>query len=238
MFSYEGRTSALFPSEEPDMITSQRKYELEELIKVYKIQAPKYVLEIGTQDGGTLYQWIKHAPPGAVIVNIDILENQHDPQGTLDRWHSWKRDDIELYSFIGRSQGQDAIEFVKERLPEINFLFIDGDHRYRGVKEDFVNYSPMVNGIVAFHDLMTPKSGLQDHITVGRLWREIQHVGYATREIWCSEDPDWGGIGVVYHVPAQKEEEVKKRAQTEAEIRAARKSGHLPLVRFGKDRTR
>ncbi len=200
MLSYEGRTPARFRSEVPGVVTSQRKYELEQLIEVYKANQPKYVVEIGTQDGGTLYQWIKHAVPGAVIVNIDILENQPDPQGTVERWHSWKRDDIELYSYIGRSQEKEAIEFVKKHMPEINFLFIDGDHRYRGVKEDFMNYGPMVNGVMAFHDLMTPKSGLQDHITVGELWREIQHAGYPTREIWCDPDPDWGGIGVVYHL--------------------------------------
>ena len=232
MLSYEGRTRARFQSEVPGVITSQRKYELDELIKVYKANRPKYVVEIGTQDGGTLYQWIKHAIPGAVVVNIDILENQQDPRAVVERWHSWRREDIELYSYIGKSQEEGAIEFVKKHMPEINFLFIDGDHRYKGVKEDFLNYGPMVNGVIAFHDLMTPKSGLQDHITVGKLWREIQHAGHPTREIWCDPDPDWGGIGVVYCVQSQEEESIKQQ-RTDETVRIAGQSGRMSTLRLG-----
>lgn len=202
MLTYEGRTLSKWRGAPLGVTVSQRDWELAQLIEVFKAQQPKYIVEIGSQDGGTLYQWITHAPPGAVIVNIDILENQTDPDAVLKRWQDWahKRNDIRLYTFIGRSQSDEAIAFVKERMPEINFLFIDGDHRYRGVKQDWINYGSMTNGVVAFHDLMTPKNGVQDHITVGKLWNEIQHVGYPTREIWAGADPDWGGIGLVYHV--------------------------------------
>jgi predicted O-methyltransferase YrrM len=39
---------------------------------------------------------------------------------------------------------------------EGDFLFIDGDHTYQGVKQDFQMYSPLVKkgGIVAFHDIV------------------------------------------------------------------------------------
>ena len=90
---------------------------------------------------------------------------------------------------------------VKKEFPnEIDFLFIDGDHTYDGAKTDFLRYGSMVRegGVIAFHDLMAPKNGRQDHIQVGRLWAEIQHCGYMTQEFWCGSDPDWGGIGVVY----------------------------------------
>ncbi len=37
---------------------------------------------------------------------------------------------------------------------KIHFLFIDGDHRYKGVKADIVGWSPKVavGGMIAFHD--------------------------------------------------------------------------------------
>jgi predicted O-methyltransferase YrrM len=37
----------------------------------------------------------------------------------------------------------------------LDFLFIDGDHTYKGVKEDFEMYSPLVRkgGVIAFHDI-------------------------------------------------------------------------------------
>ena len=38
---------------------------------------------------------------------------------------------------------------------KLDFLFIDGDHSYDGVKADFEMYAPMVRpgGLIAFHDI-------------------------------------------------------------------------------------
>ena len=38
---------------------------------------------------------------------------------------------------------------------KIDFLFIDADHSYKGVKKDFKMYSPLVRlgGIIAFRDI-------------------------------------------------------------------------------------
>ena len=37
----------------------------------------------------------------------------------------------------------------------MDFLFIDGDHTAKGMKEDFLNYLPMVRqgGLIAIHDI-------------------------------------------------------------------------------------
>lgn len=207
MLSYEGRTDARFVNEDlPWLITSQRAYELNELIKIYKAVKPKYVLEIGTQEGGTLYQWIKYAQPGTTIVNIDILQNQPENNKLLERWQGWAREkQVNLITIIEYSKN--ALHRVMAELPSIDFLFIDGDHTYEGAKSDFEMYGQLVeNGVIAFHDLMTPKNGIQNHIQVGKLWREIQHAGYPTREIWCHPDPDWGGIGVCYVVGSGRKE--------------------------------
>ena len=203
MLNYENRAKGKYVNESmPELITSQKAYELHALIEIYKARKPKYVLEIGTQEGGTLYHWIKNAIPGAVICNIDILENQSPARHSmlLNRWHGWKSPDVELFTHIGHSQDPPAMDFVKKHLPQIDFLFIDGNHRYQGVKKDWQNYGSMLvsNSVAAFHDIITPTSGFQDHITVCKLWDEIQHVGYITQEIFAEERSDWGGIGVVY----------------------------------------
>jgi hypothetical protein len=56
-------------------------------------------------------------------------------------------------------------------------LFIDGDHRYEGVRRDFEMYSPLVGagGLIAFHD------------NPGEDWGVGQ----------------WGGIGVLF-APARR----------------------------------
>ena len=202
--TFKNRDSRKFKNPEiSNLITSQHQYELDQLIDIYKRLKPRYVLEIGTQEGGTLYHWCKHAKQGTVICNIDILENQpaNRHEELVNRWHSWRKPNTELFTHIGSSQKPPAVEFVKKHLPRIDFLFIDGNHRYQGVKADFLTYAPYVkNGVIAFHDLMTPTNGIQNHIQVGKLWEEIRRAGFLTREIWCQDKQTqaWGGIGLVF----------------------------------------
>lgn len=79
----------------------------------------------------------------------------------------------------------------------VDFLFIDGDHTYDGVRADFEMYSPFVSdgGIVAFHDIADhpPDAGCE----VSRYWKEIKQQ-YRHKEI--IEDPrqGWAGLGVLY----------------------------------------
>lgn len=192
MLSYAERSAKRFYEPDlPYLTISQKQYELDRLIDVYIETHPSYVLEIGTQQGGTLYQWIKHADEDTKIVNIDILQDQSE--SILDVWQSWHEELVTIveYSHL-------AGDRVRAELPWIDFLFIDGDHSYEGAKLDFLTYGPMVRpgGVIAFHDLITPQG--QEHIQVGKLWREIQHAGYTTQEFWAEEKPSWGGIGVVY----------------------------------------
>ena len=80
---------------------------------------------------------------------------------------------------------------------KVDFLFIDGDHTYQGVKQDFQMYSPLVKkgGIVAVHDIVThdPASGCE----VDRFWNEIKPT-YQHIEIIEKQDQKWAGIGVLY----------------------------------------
>lgn len=183
----------------PNLVTSQRTWEFLNLVKIYKELAPMRVLEIGTQEGGTLYHWLRNAPKGAKVMNIDIFQNMPNGEKLLAMWQNWAGSE-ELYTHIGKSQEPEALEKVKQFLGEIDFLFIDGDHSYEGVKADFLTYGPLVRkgGVIAFHDLITPKHGRQNHIQICRLWDEIKEAGYVTRELYSMQDQDWGGIGVVY----------------------------------------
>jgi predicted O-methyltransferase YrrM len=87
----------------------------------------------------------------------------------------------------------------------VDFLFIDGDHSYNGVKADFDLYAPLVRrgGMIALHDIVA------DHRTrfgrdtgcyageVYRYWAELK-ARYRTDELIQDPEQDGFGIGVVY----------------------------------------
>ena len=70
---------------------------------------------------------------------------------------------------LGDSRTPETVERLKEKLNgrPINLLFIDGDHSYAGVKGDYGFYAPLVENIIALHDIdYYPKS-------VNRFWNEL-----------------------------------------------------------------
>jgi predicted O-methyltransferase YrrM len=80
---------------------------------------------------------------------------------------------------------------------KIDFLFIDGDHSYLGVKKDFELYAPLVKrgGIIAFHDIVP--SFLCPEVKVHKFWNEIK-INYRYKEIVKDPNQDAYGIGVLY----------------------------------------
>ena len=78
---------------------------------------------------------------------------------------------------------------------ELDFLFIDGDHSYEGVKQDYELYSPLVKkgGIIAFHDICEHPI----RCDVDKYWNEIK-VGKNYKELVENYNQGWGGIGVIF----------------------------------------
>lgn len=58
----------------------------------------------------------------------------------------------------------------------IDFLFIDGDHSFDGVKNDFEKYSPLVNGTIVFHDYNDNYDVKKFIDTLPETW-EVKSVG-------------------------------------------------------------
>jgi hypothetical protein len=48
------------------------------LLDLYRALEPRTVLEIGSLLGGTLWHWLRFAPPGALVLNIDALVSTQD----------------------------------------------------------------------------------------------------------------------------------------------------------------
>jgi hypothetical protein len=196
-YNVHDRDSQALPS---PIVTAQRTYEFQELVKIYKTRHPEYVLEIGTWHGASLFHWLHNASSNAKIINIDLGPDRwNPPEPDFDTriWGQWVPNGVELYTVIGNSQDPNIVELIHHRVPRIDFLWIDGDHSYEGVKADFQNYGPLVtSGVIALHDIIQPIRRMR--INVCKLWREIQEAGYKTQEIYSMPNQPDMGIGIIY----------------------------------------
>jgi len=169
------------------------------LERVEQLQ-PRTIVEIGTDEGGTLFLWTRVAAPDALLVAVDIR-----PLGILGRFSAYaivrrglarRRQRVELVMPVD-SRDPETVERVR-RLTNgrpVDFLFIDADHSYGSVKRDFELWSPLVRpgGIVAFHDVKPDYKG-----GVPVFWAELRER-FETEERIATAEFSYG-IGVL-HVP-------------------------------------
>ena len=197
VYDYSKRSREQYPP--VPVHTSQMAFEILSLVKVYSTIKPMRVVEIGVQYGGTLWHWLTNAEQGATVVGIDWWNKNEMVEDPRQTWESWVPEGVNFHSIIGDTHKVTTKCTLMEIVDEIDFLFIDGDHTYEGVKQDWLMYGPLVRkgGIIAFHDLIKPE--FSPHIGVGQLWREIQRAGYMTQELYAlpENEQKWGGIGVV-----------------------------------------
>lgn len=156
---------------------------------------PRCVMEIGTCRGGTLLVMSRLSDSGATVISLDLPDSWI--RGPLLKTFRYRRQSLQIV------QGDSHSSAIQERIRrilkhrKIDLLFIDGDHSYEGVKEDFEAYMPFVQekGVVAFHDIVEHLP--EAHCDVFRFWNEIKKK-YSHEEI--IEDPrqGWAGIGVLY----------------------------------------
>lgn len=180
----------------------QRKWELFELLGMVKDLKPRTVLEIGTARGGTLFCWMNLARDDATLVAVDLPpgSSAHEfPPESLALFQSWKKPAQSLFCLARDSHRPETRAEIQGHLRQepVDFLFIDADHSYQGVRTDFEMYSPLVRpgGLIAFHDIM---GNLEDpNIAVDRFWRETKGSYHSYELIDRDGFETWGGIGVL-----------------------------------------
>jgi predicted O-methyltransferase YrrM len=187
----------------------QKLREIAPLIAVVRRGSPAVVVEIGTADGGTFYAWCRAARADATVVSIDLpggrfggAEGFAEP-ATLGE-HG--RDRQELHFIRADSHQLETLDQLRAVLSgrAIDFLFIDGDHTYDGVRRDFEMYAPLVRRgcPIAFHDVLPHAQ--QPDCEVDRFWSEIKSRYRSIEFIDLVDGADqYGGIGVLYWDPAQ-----------------------------------
>lgn len=159
----------------------QVKDEFWELVQHVMRIGPTNVLEIGVENGGTIKFWDEIVGEDGKIIGLDLCTGKVVmPRDFLS--------DLELIE--GDSHSLKVVELIKSKMPVVDFLFIDGDHSYDGVKADFENFSPLVRpgGLVGFHDIF-------DGAGVGDFWKEMERT-YRTGKYY-QKAPEGIGIGFI-----------------------------------------
>lgn len=184
---------------------AQKHAELLRLVEHVAELQPVVVVEIGTMKGGTLRAWCECAADDALIVSIDLPNGDWGGGYTnadAARFRTFIRSGQRMELIAGDSHDPEIAARLADVLDgrQVDFLFIDGDHTYPGVKADFEDYAPLVRpgGSVAFHDVMEHPQVPGCDVSV--LWAEIRDR-FEHREFCVPGDErgygPWGGIGVL-----------------------------------------
>lgn len=136
--------------------------------EIVRESKPKKMLEIGTQNGASTKTFLMAMGKNKYgkLISID----HKNRETILDADYP---DLKEYWQFVkGDSHAPESLQAAKDALEEgelYDILFLDGDHKYDGVKQDFDEYSKLVKpgGIVMLHDTVNKNAG------VNKLWDEI-----------------------------------------------------------------
>ena len=164
---------------------------------------PRAICEIGMAKGGTAFLFARVAAPDARIVTID--KGLHPPRAAAVRRFALKGQRIHCL------HGDSHLEATLHRAQELagtrcfDFLFIDGDHSYDGVRRDFELFSPWVEpeGVIAFHDIVLDfrtRHGRKTRTYTGgapRFWEELKARSPGAEDFVENPEQDGFGIGLI-----------------------------------------
>lgn len=135
----------LHPTAINNCLTYQVYEEIYQLACFIDTLKPHNILEIGSK-GGTFFLFSKLSTGKKIAVDLNPSFAANIHLAMLD----------EDYYFINKnSQSIETFEEIKSICPKFDFIFIDGDHTYEGVSNDFNLYRNLLSerGYIGFHDI-------------------------------------------------------------------------------------
>lgn len=178
----------------------QVKQEITDLVNFLYPLGLCNMLEIGSESGGTFYLWCRVI--SGVKISLDlpsgasgsgIYRDAEKRRARNEKMRGWS---VDAYMITGDSHSVESLDKVRGLLAGemLDFLFIDGDHSYEGVKQDFEMYRKFVRsgGWIAFHDIKNTEHHRHRDCYVAQFWDELPG-----EKMVFDAGSYWGGIGLV-----------------------------------------
>lgn len=179
----------------------QVREETIQLIEMLSREKIKNFMEIGIADGMTFYLWSSISDDSALKIGIDFPNGGWGIHRTYTEMAAVKQRLISIKPnidiFFGSSHDKYVQEWAEKTVGDnlLDFLFIDGDHTYEGVKQDYEFYSKFVRsgGLIALHDIKNSKLHKEVGCFVWRLWEELK----GDKVEFLSDSSEFAGIGII-----------------------------------------
>lgn len=188
----------------PDFQPAQKPSEICMIMELAGSSNVKTICEVGTYKGGSLFLLARAAAKDALIISVDI-EYQDDRKRI---YRKFSKPGQQIKCIKGNTHDPATITKVIQALGgrKIDLLFIDGDHSFFGVMNDYVRFSPLVSegGTIVFHDVQQDsrmRYEIPTESNVGGVpyfWEAVKKSGERTGEYIENADQDGYGLGLIY----------------------------------------
>ncbi len=187
----------------PNSRTDQKRSELIPLLELLAKEPPKFLCEVGSGLGGTLFLLTRVCSHDALIITIDLGHSLVRSQ--INKGIGWGQQRV--VSIRGDSAATQTVARMKSALGTnaLDCLFIDGDHSLRGVTADFANYSPLVStgGTIVIHDIVPDfktRFGIDSGSWTGEVpefWSSLAGK-FKTQTFIENREQDGYGLGLIH----------------------------------------